>query len=625
MDGSLSAKFVKVPSRAEGVEREQISAMLHQTMEPFTAGLIRVVAPGDLSCEGTAVAKPVETFTVNWTNLPVVPGSGTGTTGGLVQLQSTISYGVGSSTLPQSAVPILGDTNWQPFVLLMDPVVAYITRTLAPKDAWAITPTGINVSYAASLMFPGVVANGTSLPEYRVDMVGSSLGIVNLPIADLKWTDGSWKPYGDYVPAGDVRGTRVVWIDGCDSIDALGAVTRSGQGWRAGLTVSIPAGYGGLLAGAWFLECRIHSNESSSETVFIYPGPTVSAGSSAGFASPSVAFSGYFSFWIRFDETVGLTPIPICVNAFTISLNTVSAYRHASLSGQETMAMVIDQVRVNGSSLLVSNVVTQYSKGGTVYGIQSNAEYPWYYWTQSLTNITSANTTMRTVQNWDKGLYCFVKPQGGLPFAMDPAYQKQGIITSVTSRNLPMFKPFGPKSYVVIVVVPPDVGSSAVVVYPTAQSTVTCCRSIEFSTNHQFFNVDKSMCSTDDFGKFADAIRVVPQFYENPLHLAAIGSLVANVARKVVEWAPRVAKGAASVLQLVGGGQTEVASVSSVRKSRSRSNSAGKKMLVVKTPTRSRSRSGSASSRGKSGSRKSSMVKLKLTKSQRRRARKGVT
>jgi len=607
-------KFVKLPAHGAAVEREEVKAMLHQTMEPFTASLIRVVAPGDLSCEGTALAKPVETDTLNWTFLPLVPGA---SAGGIVQTQSAISYGRGDSTVPASSTPILGDVNWQPFVLLMDPVVSYITRTLAPKDTWDMfTPLVPNIAYWATLMFPGVIANQASFPEYRCDVVGTSLGVCNIPIADMRWLLGPWKPYGDYVPGGDVLGTRVVWIDGADALDNSGAVIRAGQGWRFTMAVTIPAGYGGLLDGSWFVECRLHANESSYETVFVCPGPLVNSGSGRTFSSPLVAFSGYFSFWIKFDDTVGLTPIPLNIYSFVIELNTISAYRHASISGMQNKAAVIDQVRVNGSSMLLSNVVMQNAKGGTVYGIQSSAEHPWYYWTQSLTNITSANTTMRTVQNWDKGLYCFIKPQGGLPFSMDVAFQKQGRLNfSDTLDIIPMFRPFGPKSYIVAIVVPPDVGTSIAVVYPTAQTTFTICRSIEFTTMDQFFNVDVSKMSSSYFNDYADALRAVPQFYENPLHLAAIGSLVAGLARKVVEWAPRVAKGAAVVAGMLGQGQTVKASPA--QQSRTRSTTPrGRKGTVV--PARSRSRSGSRSSRGKAGQRKSSLVKVKLSKSQKK-------
>lgn len=589
------SKFIQMPNHSALAEREEVKAMLHQTMEPFTASLIRISNPGDLTSLGTAVAKPVETQTLDWTVVPQVVGA----TPALTQLQSQMGFGPSGINLSQT--PILGDVVWQPFMLLMDPVVGYITRRLAPSNAWSLgAPGTASISYSIRTFFPGITVIQSPTVSNRVDFMAGPGQVVNLPVADMTFSQGSWKPYGNYCTCGDVLGTRVFWADGSDSLNATGAKVNNGQSWVVTLTVLIPLGYPGMIAGQWFIETRVHSSEDGYSTISQTPGPAVAAGTQTPVTTLPCNTSGYFSLHLVFEDDTPAT-LPMRIISTTLGLNTVSSYDHVSLSGQQNKQDIIDQIRVNGSGMLLSNVVTQYSKGGTVYGLQSTAEHPWFYWTQSLSNLTNANTQMRTVQNWDKGLYCFVKPQGGTPLAMETAYFKQGELNRSENRSLPMFRPFGKKSYVVVIIVPPNVIGSTVV-YPTAQTTYTVCRAIEFTTMDQFFNVDTSKVATSFYSDYVDGIRSVPQFYENPLHLAAIGGLVAKVAQKVVEWAPKVIKG---IGYAVGGAKMVERQMSNKSSSSSAGTSLAKAMRTSR-PSTPRSRTPSVSSlRSRSGSRSS--------------------
>lgn len=614
MIGRSSARFVKVPSHTLAAEKQEVVAMLHQTMEPLTAGLIRVSPPGDMSSQGTAVAKPIVTETLDWSTIPLVPGTT------ITQLQVSLAYG---PTAKASGIPVLGDSRWQPFVLLMDPVVAAIVRRIAPVNAWTLAlPGATTVSYVMRTAFPGVLQRNIVPEDWRVDFIATPDSHQNIVLQDMTFLSGSWKPYGDYAPAGDVGGTRVFWADGGDSLGTTGAVVPGGQAWVVAVTLSIPAGFANLVVNSYNIEVRLHGGPTVSSSVVEVLGPAVlSGGPSVLVTLPRVNFSGYFSLWINFDSSM-VNPTPVSVPQVVLGLNTISSYHHMSLSGMQNKGLVVDQVRVNGSSLLLSNVVNNVAKGGSVYAIQSDAEKPWYFWTQSLTHITSANTNLRVVQSWDKGLYTFVKPQGGRPLALEEAYLKDGNLLVTDTRHLPMFKPFGEKSYVVAVIVPPFLNPAAAVsLYPTAVTTFTVCRAIEFTSMDQFYNVEVSKVASAFFNDYADLVRGVPQFYENPLHLGAIGGILAGVAQKVVEWAPKVAKGIVTAGKVVLGMQRNVVreypELAAVQKGK------------VKSSRRSSSRDSRASSRSRSRSNPRSALKTRdpvvlagLSKAQRKRLRK---
>jgi len=616
MNGNFSAQFVKLPDKSVYAEKEGLHEMLHQTMEPFTSSLVRISLPGDMSSQGTALAKPVETSTVDWTFLPTV-----GTTS-IIQTQSTISFGnVRPSLVNPVAESILGDYTWQPFVLLTDPVVGMITRRIAPKIAWTLAAPGVTPTvYTMLTCFPGVIVKNPAGTPSMADFVGGPSSCQPIPLTHGVFGGGPWKPYGDYFPCGDVCGSRVFWADGADSLDNTGATVNNGQAWKITLELQVLAGFANLTGADWKVEIRLHSSNSSSSVIAVVDGITLTAGVSTIFNLPAVNTSGYFSISFLFEDANIFAPM--VVRSVLLGLNCVSSFHHVSLSGQQNKPGIVDSIRVNGAGLLLSNTVTEISKGGSVYALQSPGETPWWYWMLSLTNITNANTMSRTVMGWNKGLYTFVKPQSGNPLALTTAYYKPALTSRQTARYLPMFEPFSSRSYVVALCVPATVSNNAAsVVYPTSQVTYTICRAIEFTTTDQFFNVDVSRLSTSFFNDYVDALRVVPQFYENPLHLGAVGKIISSIAQKVVEWAPSLISGltvAKKYANEINQGQGPLVlsrkNVQSLPAAQGASRPKKKGSMGSKSSTRSK-RSARVSVPG-------STVKVKLTKAQKKKLKK---
>lgn len=511
--------WAKIP-HSLGAEAAEVTAMLHQTMEPLTAPLIRISPPGDLSSEGTAVSKPTNTFTLDWTALPVVP--------------TTTIFQLGPQIMRNGAFSqILGKNSQQPFVLLMDPIVGYITRTIAPASAWALVAPGtFNIFYNMSMSFSGVAAAGFT----GVDTVAEPNSTINLPITTMTFASGPWRPYGDYTVAGNVDGRRVFWADGSDSLNAAGVTVAFGQSW--GFTFKINnLGAAPIAINTWNIQLNLHTSENDRIQVNNWLGAAVPAFGSVTVNCDSLNYSGYFSIDLSFNDALLQTPIQL--SQLQLKMNTVYAYSHVVYTSQQDKALMIDNLRVNGSSMLLSNTTTDISKGGTVYAVQSPGERPWNTWLTSEAVIAGANTQSRTVQPWNKGLYCYVKPQGAQPLRLETAYPKTYSNDTVLPA-FPNFRPFADRGYVVALISPP-VQLTTTPQYPTAQVTATFCRAIEFSTTDQFFNVKTSEVASSYFNSYADLIRTAPQFFENPIHLATIGRLLTGAVQKVIEWAPRVA------------------------------------------------------------------------------------
>jgi hypothetical protein len=531
----MNPKFVN--NMFGGQAKEEVRALLHQLAEPMTCSLVRAALPGDMTSQGSALAKPIQTFTVDWTQPPTVPGTS------ILQLQSQMGTG---SPLPISLdlpyTPILTDVRTEPFVLLRDPVVSFIRRNLVPSTAQSVQST-----YTLVTQFPGASRRvpATSAFERYSFMSGPGI-IVPIPFSHMVFSAGDWKIYGDYAPCGVVGDRRVFWADGSDVLDTAGTrnsptPTNFAQGWVATLRMKAGSTIG---PNKYAIQIVQHLSETESTIVHQQQGVvTIDVVETVVPLTPvAIPFSGYFSVALIFDDGAD-SDNPITVTQGSLLTNIVSGYQHVSLSAEQQMMGLLDKVRVNGASILVSNVVSEITKGGTVYQCQPPGDRPWYYWFDAEA-ISDLNTDLRSILPWSKGAYAFVKPQGNAPLQLRTAYSRPGLLVeaNATAHSVPQFKPFEQYGTVVVLCVPSTIPTDAPQ-YPTSQATVTVCRAIEFTTRGQFFNIDTSRIPTHVYDEFVDAARLLPQFYENPLHIAMIGALIARVATQVMIWAPRVVAG----------------------------------------------------------------------------------
>lgn len=235
-----------------------------------------------------------------------------------------------------------------------------------------------------------------------------------------------------------------------------------------------------------------------------------------------LGFSGYFS--IRTSAT------NIIVNESAITVQLVvsvgqwfsqypfPSYATAAVTG------VIDTVRVLGDCLLAQNTSAEFAKNGAVYAVQSQNTDAWFEKDMSLLSLTSTNVRQYYQGVLSKGLYAIVKPQSAnitSPFGMfDAGEEFPSGATTIASR------PFHHAGFVTCAFV---LGDPVSVATSSTSLQLHFMRSIEFTTDNQLYSVDVSRIPRSMYSKILDDLSACPQFFENPLHLAAIASLLASI------------------------------------------------------------------------------------------------
>lgn len=470
-------------------------ALLHQTMEPTTCRLVRMPVSSFSTCMGTALAKTVDTFTIPWTSVPT--GSA---------FFPVYPRGSGNSL-------VVGKPEWQPLVVLRDPIVESIVRTMAEG---ALNPGDATCVYNLDLAFNGLDGYGVGIYDFAVVAEGLN---ANLPIAGLSLNAASpigYQIYGPNTPSGVNENQRVIWIDAAENASATINLTFTAAG---------PV----LMNNEIVAQLVLHTGKDDTAPIDSKPF-TVNAGVWTLPAPLTTLVSGYFSVNIYSNNAANGARITFSrtEGANTLQTQVCAGYRHVVADSLVNKEKILDQVRVNGVSALCQNVVTGFTKGGTVYAMQTTGLQPWYTMFGSTDTIGNTNLNQRYVGKWADGLYTFVKPQGDSPMSLRPAWDRGNMAnTSQYASPLPMFRPFADQGYVCILLVPATVNNvSGATVYPTSTATVTICRALEYTTRDQFFDVDSPTLLPAQFNDYANEIGRVPQFYENPFHLSDVSRFI---------------------------------------------------------------------------------------------------
>lgn len=499
------------------------SILLHQAMEPATCLLARLPVPGFMSSLGTALAKTVDTYTLEWSRAQEIP----------VNQSSRLSNKGGWT-------PIQDDLTIEPLILLRDPVVSHITRSLYPE------PTGnAEATYNMDCVFEGV-NNGSDASDA---IFGPGLDH-QLPISHFTFREGDWRPYGDSCPAGQVGDRRVIWLDASDVNSSVTefSFTPTDPG-QTSYTID-------KLKELLRVVLYKHTAEDLKEPVGSWKPTHTGENDWPLRFQADILSSGYYSF-----EILGLNraetggdhwdngPIGMDFVSAHCTTYSLTCFHHVMAPSVQNKQEIIKQARVNGSSVLVQNTAAELARGGTVYAVQATGERPWYNQLSGVRDISVANLTERYVGDWAKGIYAYVKPQGVTPNSLDTVWESaESNVTSV--GFMPMFRPFRNLGYVIIQIAPPTAQPSAG--YTASTATIHVVRALEFVTLDQFFDVEPANIHPAVYDEFAYSLSHAKQFYENPLHMAALMSYI---------------RGAAGVATRVGAGiKTAMAVAEIVRK-----------------------------------------------------------
>jgi hypothetical protein len=248
--------------------------------------------------------------------------------------------------------------------------------------------------------------------------------------------------------------------------------------------------------------------------------------------------TGYYSFELFFPDSyddAGQGNLNFVFQTLDLSLRVtaMTCFQHVMAEAMQGKEDTIRKVRINGSCILVSNTCAVQARGGTVYATQIAGSEPWYDVIRDVRQVSNSNVVSRYVGDWAKGFYGFVKPQGTSPMDLVDAWDD--LDDSIVHLHSPNFMPFRSTGTVVVLIQPPAPSEGT---FSPTQYTMSVVRALEFTTNDQFFDVEPPILRPADFQIYVEKLSKMPQFYENPLHLAAIAALIARAASFVVRYGP---------------------------------------------------------------------------------------
>jgi len=405
----------------------------------------------------------------------------------------------GSVTLKWDTLDSTATAEWSarpdgtPF--LTSPTARFVFRCRDPITPLIVSEFGPSAMALSTYLFPvGVGASSSPSPgNARVAYDG-----VYLPLSWGYQTGGPTRYPTPIYPAKVNEYCYAIWVDASPTRTAL---------------ISISAVLTG--SGASF-ELLYWSNPECPATINIISAATAGAYSAT---FPAVTHSGYFS--IRTSATsIIVSESNISVGLTVTTSQWFSAYSFPSYAAV-AQSGIIDTVRILGDCLLAQNTSSNYQKSGEVYAVQSQNTDAWFEKPMSFDFISSINVRQYYQGLMAKGLYAIVKPQSANatnPFAMvDAGEEFTGTATYLSSR------PFQHSGFVTAVFAPAES------VAASSQLQLHFMRSIEFTTDNQMYAVDIPRMPRAHYSRMLDELSRCPQFFENPLHLAAIASLLANI------------------------------------------------------------------------------------------------
>lgn len=452
------------------------SQALGQFADPVTYHPTRLPDVTSLSSVGTAIAPLVIVESLHWptTTLPVS----------------------GLPVLPDGA--IVGDPLARLVCLLRDPVVTAVvqdsTFSTSTTDCVMRWPSPVNIAWAADVPYDVEITHGefVSGPERY----------------------GTWQPVAHN---GNWQG---LWVD---------SNPTSPTHLYFNFTTTHEGSYGGRqFKVLWYCFTSDGEREQVGSCLFNMGNGVYNVGpfdaQYSGYYCAELSLIGENNFTneqIKFREVslTSYTSLPL-VHRHVV---------HPDISGSD--GRIVEDVRVLGSAFLATNVTAKFFKGGTVFAQQVTQTNVWYDGCESAAQIMANNAALTYDGPLDKGLYCFVKPQGENALSLRPCVDLiEHDADEVTMSYVHyLFHPFRVPGTVQVLFSPldptgADIGSAC-------NLTVHFTRSIEFTSSLQLVLLDHTSLPREALLSLLDSLDHIGQFYENPLHWADIKRALAKAGK----------------------------------------------------------------------------------------------
>lgn len=221
---------------------------------------------------------------------------------------------------------------------------------------------------------------------------------------------------------------------------------------------------------------------------------------------------GYYSFAVATTAT----STPTWTYALTLTVAAGDVLAHQSLPGALLHPVWFESIRINATSLLVSECASQLNAEGPLEAafITNSASMPFYKYNST---TALASTVVTYPGNNKKGLYMWLKPSGGKALIRRNAMNVLG--STIQSSNFFLDDGCG---FNVAVLSTTATGSS----YPGLDFYTTLSSSVEYASTDQWIETEYSPVLTTEALALLQAMNTASCFTENPTHLEMIRSFV---------------------------------------------------------------------------------------------------
>lgn len=494
-------------------------AFLQATL-PYDSALVRV-RPHGASCslQSTALARNFQTLDLDLQALALVSAD--------VPTVQT------SGAVDGSSIALWGTGNLVPIVQIHDALVLgfYPAVNSSPVNVYKSLGNVSEQSYDGTKY----VTCGSNVLSTGVHVcgLGNWDGVNTVNLAPLSFTAVSGSGYGNTIynyTRVENRHTRYFWVDSCSTKLANIEVTV-----KLDAPASIPADLCSLMV------FRVLKDELISVTQEVLP--TALAGGTS-VVTVDIAESGFYALALS-GGFLGATAVSQKLYyAVDIQLTQETSICTRQLLNTNLLGASnqVEKLQVNGSAMLIQNTQAVMGRGAKVYALSVGQESPYFpdYTANVNDKVISSNSQSRFDGAWEHGVYGFCKPERAYrsrdAFRLHPGAYYENLTDPLNADGMSVFA---------IQVVKSDTYSP--------RATLTVCAAYEFTTRSQMFVKGYSTITQDDLGKLVDTLQLQHPFTENPFHWSAFLDAIKGGAKKVLDWAPKIAAGVGTATNVASG------------------------------------------------------------------------
>jgi hypothetical protein len=205
----------------------------------------------------------------------------------------------------------------------------------------------------------------------------------------------------------------------------------------------------------------------------------------------------------------------------------------------------LDLMRINAASLLISPVVQASDRCGNVSAVQLEEEENWLTTVGAVSNALGplASRPDCVTQGFTKGAYGYLKPSSTASFKERQVVHRNrlGAVLSVQEQLF-----VGCDTIAFHITVPPNGVSGT---YPASLVQLTRVIGMEYNTTSSWAIQTSPKTSSAEFARMVEALRRMPQFFENETHFEALMRYLRAGVKGAITYGPTVL----SILRIIAG------------------------------------------------------------------------